>query len=150
LLGLENPQVYKSSFARENLSFSVRQVEDKEAKLIDVLEHVNGSTIIYVRSRKKARELSEWLALKHGISSTYYHAGLTSKTRVERQKMWKNNRHRVMVATNAFGMGIDKPDVRLVIHFDVPPSLESYYQEVGRAGRDGELAYAVMLVQKMD
>jgi ATP-dependent DNA helicase RecQ len=150
LLGLDNPHVYKSSFVRENLSFSVRHVEDKEVKLLDILGHVNGSAIVYVRSRKKARELSEWLTLKHGISSTYYHAGLNSKTRVERQKMWKNNRHRVMVATNAFGMGIDKPDVRLVVHFDVPPSLESYYQEAGRAGRDGKLAYAVMLVHKMD
>jgi ATP-dependent DNA helicase RecQ len=150
LLDLDKPEVFKSSFVRENLSLSVRNVEDKEGKLLDILEHVAGSTIIYVRSRKKARELSHWLTLKHSISSTYYHAGLNSRSRMERQKMWKNNRHRVMVATNAFGMGIDKPDVRLVIHFDVPPSIESYYQEAGRAGRDGNLAYAVMLTYKID
>ncbi len=150
LLGLETPLIYKSSFVRKELSFAIRKVEDKEAKLIDILEHVGGSAIVYTRSRKTARELSELLTLKHGISSTYYHAGLTSKTRMERQKMWKNNRHRVMVATNAFGMGIDKPDVRMVVHFDMPPSIESYYQEAGRAGRDGARAYAVLLAHNKD
>lgn len=150
LLGLESPQVFKSSFLRENLSLSVRNVEDKDEKLLEILKIVEGSAIVYVRSRKKTRELSQWLVLKNGISSTYYHAGLKSESRLERQKMWKDDKHRVMVATNAFGMGIDKADVRLVVHYDVPPSLESYYQEAGRAGRDGKLAYAVMLYHKKD
>lgn len=150
LLDLRKPEIYKSSFSRENLSFSIRQTEDKDHKLLEILDHVAGSAIVYVRSRRKARDISQWLTLNHNISSTYYHAGLSSVSRTERQKMWKNNRHRVMVATNAFGMGIDKADVRLVVHYDVPPSLESYYQEAGRAGRDGKLAYAVMLFHAID
>jgi len=150
LLGLQQPAVFRTSFLRDNLSLAVRMVEDKEAKLVEILTRLKGSAIVYVRSRKKAREISQWLTLKNNISSTYYHAGLTAKSRLERQKMWKNNRHRVMVATNAFGMGIDKPDVRLVVHYDIPPGLEAYYQEAGRAGRDGRLAYAVILAQPMD
>ncbi len=150
LLGLVKCKIFKDSFLRNNLSFARRKVEDKELKLINILQQVSGSAIIYVRSRKKAREISQWLTLNNNISSTYYHAGLDAKSRLDRQKMWKNNRHRVMVATNAFGMGIDKSDVRIVIHYDLPPSIEAYYQEAGRAGRDGALAYAVLLEQNMD
>ncbi len=150
LLGLQQPAIFRTSFLRDNLSLAVRLAEYKEALLVEILDKVNGSAIVYVRSRKKAREIAQWLTLKNGISSTYYHAGLQPKSRLERQKMWKNNRHRVMVATNAFGMGIDKPDVRLVVHYDIPSGLEAYYQEAGRAGRDGHLAYAVMLMQPMD
>lgn len=150
LLGLNNPDVLSTSFTRENLSLAVRKVEDKEAKLVEILTRVPGSAIIYVRSRKKARELSQWLEQQQGVSSTFYHAGLLSEMREERQRLWKENGCRVIVATNAFGMGIDKPDVRLVVHYDVPPSLEAYYQEAGRAGRDGKLAYAVLLYHPID
>lgn len=140
---------FKKSFARDNLSFVVRKTENKDAKLLEILRKVKGSAIIYVRSRKATQEISRWLEKKQ-ISSTFYHAGLTFEDRTKRQDQWIHNRTRVMVATNAFGMGIDKPDVRLVIHLDIPENIESYYQEAGRAGRDGHRSFAAVLYQDAD
>lgn len=137
------------SFARENLSYSVRRVEDKVAKVMEILENVPGSSIIYVRSRKVTRDIAVLLK-KKGIQATYYHAGLNQNEKQSRQMAWLGGSERVMVATNAFGMGIDKPDVRTVIHYDIPPDMESYYQEAGRAGRDGDKAYAVLLYHPLD
>lgn len=142
-------QVFQRTFARDNLSFVVRKTENKESKLMEVLQKVKGSVIIYSRSRKGTYELSQALE-KKGISSTYYHAGLTFDQRTANQEEWIKNKKRVMVATNAFGMGIDKPDVRIVAHLDLPENLESYYQEAGRAGRDGNLAYAVVIYHDSD
>lgn len=144
-----NHAVYQSSFARENLSFVVRKTENKDQKLLEILRKVRGSAIIYVRSRKATQEFALWLQKKN-IPSSFYHAGLSFEERVRRQDEWIQNHSRVMVATNAFGMGIDKSDVRLVIHLDLPENLESYYQEAGRAGRDGKRAYAVILYQDAD
>lgn len=148
-LGLRSPNLFVKSFSRKNLSYSVRKVENKLEKAIDILKRVNGSAIVYVRSRKGCKELAVAL-YQLGISATYYHAGLDKETREVRQLDWKNNKIRVMVATNAFGMGIDKPDVRLVIHVDMPENLENYYQEAGRAGRDEWKAFAVILYQDRD
>lgn len=142
-------EVYQRTFARDNLSFVVRKTENKERKLMEVLQKVQGSVIIYARSRKGTHELAEALE-KKGISSIYYHAGLTFKQRTDHQEQWIKNKKRVMVATNAFGMGIDKPDVRIVAHLDLPDNLESYYQEAGRAGRDGKRAYAVIIYHDSD
>lgn len=139
----------KMSFQRENLSYLVRQVEDKNGYLLKTLNKVKGSGIIYVRSRKHTREIADELR-KNKISADYYHAGLSNLIRNKRQDDWVKGDTRVIVATNAFGMGIDKPDVRFVIHIDPPDSLEAYYQEAGRAGRDGKKSAAVLLYNNAD
>ncbi|MCR5050224.1 MAG: RecQ family ATP-dependent DNA helicase [Paludibacteraceae bacterium] len=148
-LGFAEPNVLRKSFHRENLQYIVRRTDDKPKQVAHILSRVAGSAIVYVRNRKRAQELAEWLKA-NGESVNFYHAGLTTQERNKRQEAWKDGRTRVIVATNAFGMGIDKADVRLVIHHDLPSSLESYYQEAGRAGRDGETAYAVLLYNDQD
>lgn len=140
---------FKKSFARENLSYNVRFEENKEAKLAEILQKVRGTAVVYARSRKRCQLVAKELR-KAGISADYYHAGLTHEERNYKQEAWINNKIRVIVATNAFGMGIDKADVRLVVHLDLPDTLEAYYQEAGRAGRDEKKAYAVMLYQTKD
>jgi ATP-dependent DNA helicase RecQ len=141
--------VYKMSFARKNLAYVVRHTSNKTGQLIHILNHVQGSAIVYVRSRKRTKEYAELLNTS-GISATFYHAGLDNQEKDQRQKAWQEDKVRVMVATNAFGMGIDKPDVRVVIHIDCPDCLEAYFQEAGRAGRDGKKSYAVLLYDNSD
>ena len=148
-LGFKAPNVFSMSFARSNLSYVVRPTEEKVTELIHILRSVPGTAIVYVRSRKRSKQISDELN-RAGINADYYHAGLYVEDKEDKQNKWMDNECRVMVATNAFGMGIDKPDVRLVVHVDVPNSLEEYYQEAGRAGRDGKRSYAVMLVKHTD
>ena len=135
---------FQQSFARPNLSYSIFSPPAKQTKLIEILKNVPGSSIVYCKSRKRTQSLAE-LLIQQGISAGFYHAGLNGEQRSARQQSWITNKTRVMVSTNAFGMGIDKPDVRTVIHYDLPDCLENYYQEAGRAGRDGKRAYAVLL-----
>ena len=144
-----NFQVFKMSFERKNLAYVVRQAADKREQLIHILRSLQGSAIIYARSRRRTKEFADLLN-EAGIPATFYHAGLDGAVKDERQQTWQQDKVRVMVATNAFGMGIDKPDVRLVIHIDCPDSIEAYFQEAGRAGRDGKKAYAVLLYNNAD
>ena len=141
--------VFKMSFERKNLAYVVRHATDKREQLIHILQSVKGCAIVYVRSRRRSKEVAELLT-EAGISATFYHAGLDHTVKDERQRSWQQDKVRVMVATNAFGMGIDKPDVRVVIHIDSPDSLEAYFQEAGRAGRDGLKSYAVLLYNDAD
>ena len=140
---------FKMSFERKNLVYVVRNATDKREQLLHILNSMPGTAIVYTRSRQRTKEVSELLN-KAGISATFYHAGLDTSVKDERQQAWQEGRTRVMVATNAFGMGIDKPDVRLVIHIDCPDSIEAYFQEAGRAGRDGNRSYAVLLYNGAD
>jgi len=139
----------QSSFVRENLSYVVINTENKKTKLVKILNHFKSSAIVYVGSRKETKEITQLLRT-HNISSDYYHAGLDMDIRNQKQEKWTHNEIRVMVATNAFGMGIDKDNVRVVVHINTPTSLEAYFQEAGRAGRDGTLAYAILLTNKSD
>lgn len=144
-----NHKIYKKSFDRPNLSYSIRIVENKIDKLLQSLRAISGSAIVFIRYRIKTTQLVTILTA-HGISADFYHAGLTAEDRKEKQQRWMQGHTRVMVATNAFGMGIDKPDVRLVIHLNTVPSIEEYFQEAGRAGRDGDIAYAVSFISPAD
>ncbi len=148
-LGFKEKLLLKSGFERPNLSYIVRQVEDKYSQILNVCNGVPGTGIVYARNRRKCEELSAFL-MAQGVSVSFYHAGLGGQARAERQAAWKSGAVRVMVCTNAFGMGIDKPDVRFVVHYDLPESPEAYFQEAGRAGRDGKLSFAVQLWNSVD
>ena len=148
-LHFKTPNVFRKSFFRSNLAYVVRTVENKEDQLLKILHNVPGTSIVYVRNRKKTKEIAEFLT-QNGILAEYFHAGLKNETKDERQSCWKTGETRVIVATNAFGMGIDKAEVRTVIHLDLPDSLEAYFQEAGRAGRDEKKAFAVLLYNNSD
>jgi ATP-dependent DNA helicase RecQ len=148
-LAFKKPHVIRQSFRRANLSYSVLYESKKREKLIDIVRNVGGSGIVYVRSRGETKEIARFLQ-QHRISADFYHAGLTPEERSSKQDAWMNGKVRIIVCTNAFGMGIDKPDVRVVVHLNLPDSLEAYFQEAGRAGRDGLKAYAVLLYTPAD
>ena len=148
-LEFKNENVFQQSFKRDNLSYVVLYEEDKIRKLHNVLKNVKGSGVVYTRNRRKTKDVALSLQ-QQGIHADFYHAGLSAELRSKKQEAWINNQTRIMVCTNAFGMGIDKPDVRTVVHMDVPDSLEAYFQEAGRGGRDGEKSYAVLLYNEMD
>lgn len=148
-LGFTEKNVFRMSFERKNLVYVVRQAEDKEAEMVHILQSIPKTAIVYCRSRKRTKEIAQ-LLMQYGISATWYHAGLEPAVKDQRQSEWQHDKVRVMVATNAFGMGIDKADVRVVVHMDCPSSLEAYFQEAGRAGRDGQKAYAVLIYNGHD
>ena len=148
-LDFREENVFRMSFERKNLAYIVRQTDNKTQELLHILRKIPGSAIIYARNRRRTKEITE-LLVNEDITADFYHAGLDNAVKDLRQKRWQSGAVRVMVATNAFGMGIDKPDVRIVLHLDLPDSLEAYFQEAGRAGRDGEKAYAVILYTKTD
>src|SRR5258705_4224819 len=148
-LHFKTKNIFRQSFERANLSYSVFKVDSKINKLIEILKNVTGSAIVYCKSRRRTKEISDLLKM-HSMSSEFYHAGLTQEERNRKQEEWINDQTRVIVCTNAFGMGIDKPDVRVVAHADAPDCLENYYQEAGRAGRDGKKSYAVLLYDEND
>lgn len=148
-LKFKKKNVFSKSFERKNVAYIVRNTDSKDQELVSIIEKVVGSTIVYVRSRKRTKEIADFLNAE-GFSADFYHAGLTSRDKDAKQNAWKENQTRIIVCTNAFGMGIDKPDVRLVVHVDLPNAIEEYFQEAGRAGRDGLKSYAVILYNKTD